>query len=53
MSNQKDEPMKTPRTKDPADMKFPPVLARPKPANTAANERIVMGFVSVRKNVEA
>ena len=42
-----------PKTKAPADMKFPPVLARPKPVNIATKERIVIGFVSVRKNVDA
>ncbi len=53
ISIQDDEPMKTPTTKAPADRKSPPVLARPKPANIATKERIVIGFVSVRKNVEA
>lgn len=53
MRNQDNEPMKTPKTKDIADWKSLPVLARPRPANNAAKERIVIGFVRVRKNVEA
>jgi len=53
MSHHRAEPAKTPKIKAPADIMFPAVLARPKPANIATNERIVIGFVSVRKNVEA
>jgi len=41
--------MKIPKTKAPADMKLPPVLAKPKPVNIATKERIVIGFVSVKK----
>lgn len=53
MNHHSDEPMKTPRTTAPADMKPPLEPARPKPAITAAKKRIVIGFVSVKKNVEA
>jgi hypothetical protein len=53
MSHHRDEPIKTPKTTAPADMKLSLVAARPKPAIIAAKERIVIGFVSVRKNVEA
>lgn len=51
-SHQRPEPRKTPRTKIPADSALPLAPARPRPAKTAAKEKIVMGFVSVRRNVE-
>jgi hypothetical protein len=51
-SHQAAEPRKTPRTSSAAERaSLAPVT--PRPANIAAKERIVVGFVSVRKNVEA
>jgi hypothetical protein len=48
------EPRNTPRTSNIAERALPLASpATPRPANIAAKERIVVGFVSVRKNVEA
>ena len=47
------EPEKTPRTTMVADRKLSLVLPTPIPAKIAAKERIVRGFVSVSKNVDA
>jgi hypothetical protein len=51
-SHQRAEPRITPATIHAADARQP-VLASPRPAKTAAKERIVIGFVIVKKTVEA
>src|SRR5512143_69908 len=51
-SHQIAEPRNTPSTSIPAEVKPPLVPAKPNPAKTAAKEKIVIGFVSVRRNVE-
>ena len=51
-SHQSREPRNTPRIKIAAERMFPLVPAIPNPAKTAARDKMVMGFVSVRKNVE-
>src|SRR5262245_27959466 len=50
-SHHKADPRKTPTTSTPAES-VDPLLATPNPAKIAAKERIVVGFVSVSKNVE-
>src|SRR5579884_1165817 len=47
------EPEKTPRTTSAAERKLWVVAPTPRPAKTAAKERIVSGFVRVRRKVEA
>jgi len=53
MSHHMAEPTNTPRIRDAADPASPVVIARPKPAIIAVKESSVIGFVSVRKSVEA
>src|SRR3712207_671736 len=52
ISHQAAEPRKTPTTSSAAERALS-APATPRPANIAASERIVVGFVSVIKNVEA
>lgn len=52
MSHHRDEPMKTPETRAQADMLLAGSLARSQLAKNAAKENIVIGFMSVRNNVE-
>ncbi len=47
------EPRNTPTTSTIARRASPPASPAPRPAKIAAKERIVVGFVSVRRNVEA
>ena len=46
------EPSTTPTTINTADKVLPLEFANPSPAKTAMNDKIVVGFVSVRKTVE-
>ena len=46
------EPRTTPATINAGDARPAPLFARPRPANTAANERMVIGFVIVKNTVE-
>ena len=52
ISHQNADPMRTPRTIRVADNILAFVTPKPSPANTAAKERMVVGFVMVRKRVE-
>jgi len=47
------EPISTPKTNTAAEAQPPLAPPTPNPANIATKERIVMGFVIVRKKVEA
>ena len=51
-SHQSAEPRTTPATNDVAETKSRLALNSPTPANTATKDRIVIGFVSVKKTVE-
>ena len=51
-SHQAAEPRNTPATSQQAAARSPPAATTPRPAKMAANDRIVIGFVMVRKNVE-
>ena len=51
-SHQSADPRKTPQTMRTADPRSPAVVPRPRPAKTAAKERIVVGLVSVSASVE-
>ena len=46
------EPVKTPKTNKNADDTFSPDAPAPRPAKTAAKDRIVIGLVSVSSKVE-
>jgi hypothetical protein len=46
------DPMKTPKTSIPAEEYSLFTLPTPKPAKIAAKDRIVIGFVRVRKNAD-
>jgi hypothetical protein len=51
-NHHKVEPSTTPATISAGEAEPPLELARPRPAKTAAKERIVIGFVMVKKTVE-
>ena len=52
ISHQKDEPINTPKTNTLAEVQFTPAPTKPSPANIAEKDRMVMGLVMVRKNVD-
>jgi hypothetical protein len=51
-NHQRAEPVMTPATNAVAETKSRLELNRPKPANTATNDKIVTGLVRVKKTVE-
>jgi len=53
ISHHRVEPINTPKTNIAGETWFQFVLPTPNPAYIAAKERIVIGFVAVKRNVEA